>query len=195
MGDILSQFIRGPQHHTHGARIFIQANYLTDTIDYLVRKGRSVLPVLVDDPGDVLGFNNPSELLEIQERFRLKAEAEAGGERRVAANPGVFKPPAEWARCLANPDGEIQRSLVEVHGILTDIRQVTERLPAMAKILEGEVGDMEGIVLQSQEAIRETTRLLEAVQRHWLIRGYVDQADPSERIPPAQVTPMNGGRP
>ena len=41
--------------------------YLTDTIAHVVENGGRVVSVPVDHPDDVLAFNNPEELLEIEE--------------------------------------------------------------------------------------------------------------------------------
>jgi len=91
-----------------------QEEYLTDTIDGLVQKGKRVLPVPVDDPEDVLGFNSPEELLEIEEHFRRKAGLEV--EEAVPLDPRVFKPPAEWAKRLASPDAEVTAMLAALYG-------------------------------------------------------------------------------
>ena len=88
--------------------------YLTDTIGHLVDTGKSVVPVPVDDPEDVLGFNSPEELLEIEEHFRRKAGAAVADE--VVLDPRIFKPPAEWARRLADPDAEVHGMLRAIYG-------------------------------------------------------------------------------
>ena len=82
-----------------------QEEYLTDTIDYLVSKGMRVVPVPVDDPEDVLGFNNPPELLEIEEHFRKKLGLDVA--EKVALDPNIFKPAEQWAQMLAHPDASV----------------------------------------------------------------------------------------
>ena len=91
-----------------------QEEYLTDTIDWLVRHGKRVLSVTVDDADDVLGFNSPEELLDIEEHFRTKAGVEA--EEGVQLDARIFKEPAEWAKRLANPGAEVNAMLRAIYG-------------------------------------------------------------------------------
>jgi len=143
--------------------------------------------------GAVLNCTKDAELMEILDELLSQIRVEV--VPTVTQIRRAVETYTTLAESLLDPEDTVQKSLVEVNGILSDVRQVTRRLPAMAETIGSEVDDARGIVLQSQETIRETTRLLGAVERHWLIRNYVDQADPSERIPPARVTPVNGGRP
>ncbi len=91
-----------------------QEEYLTDTIDYAVSRGLTVTPVPVDDPDDVLGFNNPPELLEIEEHFRKKLGLDVA--EQVALDPAVFKPAETWAQILSNPDGAVSEMLRAIYG-------------------------------------------------------------------------------
>ena len=88
--------------------------YLTDTVDYLSRTGRRVIPVATDDPEDVLGFNNPAEVLQIEERL----QQHGGKTARVAepADHGVFQSPARWAHCLRDQNSTLQMMLRDIYG-------------------------------------------------------------------------------
>lgn len=88
--------------------------YLTDSLEALVRSGRKVALAPVDDPDDVLGFNSPEELLQIEEHFRRKAGIEIGAGGQW--DPSVFKAPEVWARALANPDDEVRAMLCANYG-------------------------------------------------------------------------------
>ena len=88
--------------------------YLTDALEHLVRTKHRVLPVPVDAPDDVLGFNSPTELLEIEEHFRRKMGVEI--TERVALDPRIFKPPAEWAACLSSSDPSVTHMLQGIYG-------------------------------------------------------------------------------
>ncbi len=96
---------------------------------------------------------------------------------------------------LANELGEItvkiNESLAEVRQILHDVELSTAKLPTMAGVIEGEVKDLPGMVLQTQDTLRETTRLIEGLQKHWLIRAYINKGEPGTRIPPSAA----GGTP
>lgn len=52
------------------------------------------------------------------------------------------------------------------------------------------VNELTGLVLQTQVSMRELERLVEAMQRHWLLRKYVNQTNPPPRRPlPASEEP------
>lgn len=75
---------------------------------------------------------------------------------------------------------KINEALAEVKGSLGDISDTMD-------IVKGEAADLPGVVLQTRETMRETEKLLLAIQRHWLLRSYVEQAEPSTLIPPSEV--------
>src|SRR5690606_19654702 len=88
--------------------------YLTDAVELLVRAGRKVVMAPVDDPDDVLGVNNPEELLAVEEHFRRKGSAVTGADD--GPDPRVFKSPEVWARLLSQPDGEVRNLLQAIYG-------------------------------------------------------------------------------
>ncbi len=74
---------------------------------------------------------------------------------------------------------EIEALLSELRAVLADIKETTARLPAMAATVGGEVDALPGTVVQVNETLRESERLIQGIQQHWLIRKYV----PSDRLP------------
>ncbi len=83
---------------------------------------------------------------------------------------------------------EIREIVVRLREIADDAARTAATFPPMAETLSGEVEDIPGLVLQSREMLRESQRLIEALQSHWLIRGYVDRGEESSRIPAAAVS-------
>ena len=61
------------------------------------------------------------------------------------------------------------------------------RVPEIADALAKEMKDLPGLVRQTQISMVELERLIEALQRHWLVRKYVDPADP--------LSPRNAAKP
>jgi phospholipid/cholesterol/gamma-HCH transport system substrate-binding protein len=88
---------------------------------------------------------------------------------------------------------QLAELVAQVQKILADVKQTTAQLPGLTKTVGGEVQDASGLVLQTQAAIRETEKLIEGLQRHWLLRTYVDQVEPPARIPPQAVPAGPGG--
>jgi phospholipid/cholesterol/gamma-HCH transport system substrate-binding protein len=68
---------------------------------------------------------------------------------------------------------EINALLKSVDAILADVKKASGALPEM--------------MLQTQDTVREAETLIEGIQKHWLLKKYVEQAAPSERIPPSTV--------
>ena len=82
----------------------------------------------------------------------------------------------------------------QVNATLEDIRQisgnlihVTASMPATIENINDQVQLLSGVIIQVQTTLREIQRLTEAAQRHWLIRGYVEDDQPSVRIAPQEV--------
>lgn len=82
---------------------------------------------------------------------------------------------------------EIERILAQVKAILADLKEVSTRLPPMAETVGREVDALPGTVAQSQETLREAERLIEGIQRHWLIRKNVPSATLPDIIPPIEA--------
>lgn len=65
-------------------------------------------------------------------------------------------------------------------------------LPEITGKLGGEARDLPGTVLQAQKTMYEMELLVEALQRHWLVRKYVEPPTTAPRIAPGR---LEGGRP
>lgn len=78
---------------------------------------------------------------------------------------------------------QVQATLEELQIVLAHVREATAELPAMARTVGGEVEDLPGTVRMTQETLRETEKLLEGIQRHWLIRKYIPNEQQSPLIP------------
>jgi len=91
-------------------------------------------------------------------------------------------------------------TMSELRGVTTNldiaVRNVvkgTARLPEITDAVANETKDLPGLVLQSQTSMREMERLIEAMQRHWLLRKYVNLTNPPPVLPrPKPPAPENG---
>jgi len=80
-------------------------------------------------------------------------------------------------------DGEIKAAVDQLNVILADVRAATQVLPSAAQTIGDEIKDVPGTVLMTQEAIMEAERLIEGIQRHWLIRKHIPQTERTPMIP------------
>jgi|ERR1043166_879149 phospholipid/cholesterol/gamma-HCH transport system substrate-binding protein len=59
-----------------------------------------------------------------------------------------------------------------------NIQNGTTRLPEITSVMADEAKDLPGLVQQTQTSMRELERLIEAMQRHWVLRRYVNKTNP-----------------
>jgi len=71
--------------------------------------------------------------------------------------------------------------------VLQDIHKTMERFPGIMGRLEGEMQTMPGLIMQTEETLRQIEKLVIGMQKHWLLREYVEQQTPVTRIPSAAV--------
>ena len=84
-------------------------------------------------------------------------------------------------------------SVDELQVTLNNLQQASTNLPAISDAVGQEAKDLPGLALQTQTSMRELERLIEAMQRHWLLRKYVNQTNPPPLRPLSQ--PAVPGRP
>jgi hypothetical protein len=90
------------------------------------------------------------------------------------------------------------RSMNELQSTLTNLQQASgnlqlasTNLPPISEALGKEAEGLPGLVMQSQTAMRELERLIDAMQRHWLFRKYVNKTNPPPLRPvPAGAEPQ-----
>jgi len=61
---------------------------------------------------------------------------------------------------------------------LNNLQQASTNLPAISGAVGREAKDLPGLVLQTQVSMREVERLVEAMQKTWLLRKYVNPTNP-----------------
>jgi phospholipid/cholesterol/gamma-HCH transport system substrate-binding protein len=82
------------------------------------------------------------------------------------------------------------QALNELRGVITNLNAAsknvqsgTVRLPEITDAIADEAKDLPGLVQQTQTSMRELERLIEAMQRHWLLRKYVNHTNPPSGQP------------
>ena len=66
-------------------------------------------------------------------------------------------------------------------------------LPVVAETVRRESQTLPGAVFETRQTIREVERLVRALERHWLLRGYVESEVPIGRIEPGEVPDVSTG--
>ena len=74
-------------------------------------------------------------------------------------------------------------AMSELQGVVTNLNVAAGRLPEITDAVADEAKDLPGLVRQTQTSMRELERLVEALQRHWLLRKYVNQTNPPPSRP------------
>ena len=78
------------------------------------------------------------------------------------------------------------RSADALQVTLNNLQQASTNLPAISDAMGREAKDLPGLVLQTQTSMRELERLIEAMQRHWLLRKYVNKTNPPPLNPQSE---------
>lgn len=73
---------------------------------------------------------------------------------------------------------QLQGTFTNLNLAVKDVQKGTARLPEIADAVANETKDLPGLVEQTQTSMRELERLIEALQRHWLVRKYVNKTNP-----------------
>jgi phospholipid/cholesterol/gamma-HCH transport system substrate-binding protein len=83
---------------------------------------------------------------------------------------------------------QANRSVDELQVTLNNLQQASTNLPAISDVVGKEAKDLPGLVLQTQVSMREVERLVEAMQKTWLLRKYVNPTNPPPLHPQSEPT-------
>lgn len=81
---------------------------------------------------------------------------------------------------------ELQRVATNLNLAVENIQNGTARLPEITDAVADESKNLPGLVLQTKRSMIEMERLVEAIQKQWLIRKYVNQTNPPPLLPLAE---------
>jgi phospholipid/cholesterol/gamma-HCH transport system substrate-binding protein len=79
---------------------------------------------------------------------------------------------------------DLQGVVTNLNAAVKNVQTGTERLPEITDAAANEAKELPGLVRQTQTSMRELERLIEGMQRHWLVRKYVNRTNP----PPLRPT-------
>ena len=73
---------------------------------------------------------------------------------------------------------DLQVVVTNLNVAVKNVQDGTARLPEITDAVADGAKDLPGLVQQTQTSMRELERLIEAMQRHWLLRKYVNKTNP-----------------
>lgn len=121
------------------------------------------------------------------------AGAGEGTVGKLITDPTLANEAAMLLTNLNHTLSELRTVVTNLNAASANVRSGTARLPEVTGALADEAKDLPGLVAQTQSSMRELERLIEAMQRHWLLRRYVKQTNPPrsgmETPPPKPATP------
>ena len=106
----------------------------------------------------------------------------------TAVLPAITASLGDEAKSLQTLLNQTQKTIAQLDPIMGDIQKTTSSLPGTTRALEESVKALPGTVIQMQETLLQIQRLVEAAQKTWLLRSYVDQGNQGKHISPSQVT-------
>jgi phospholipid/cholesterol/gamma-HCH transport system substrate-binding protein len=77
------------------------------------------------------------------------------------------------------------QAMSELQSAVTNVNAAAAQLPGITGAVADEAKDLPGLVRQTQVSMRELERLIEAMQKNWLVRKHVNKTNP----PPAYPLP------
>jgi phospholipid/cholesterol/gamma-HCH transport system substrate-binding protein len=78
---------------------------------------------------------------------------------------------------------ELQSAVTNLNVAIKNVRDGTVRLPEITDSVANASKDLPGLVQQTQTSMREIERLVEAMQRHWFLRKYLNKTNPPPTRP------------
>jgi len=93
----------------------------------------------------------------------------------------------QMADDVSNMIKQANITLEETRKVSENLTRVTALMPDTIKNINDQVKLLSGVIIQTQTTLREIQRLTEATQRHWLIRGYVEDDQTYMRVSPKEV--------
>jgi len=122
------------------------------------------------------------------ENIAASIEEGKGTLGKLIANPALADEAQNVLSRANETMGELQGVVTNLGVAVKNVQSGTARLPEITEAVAHEMKDLPGLVLQTQTSMRELERLIEAMQRHWLLRKYVNPTNP----PPLRAVPAFG---
>jgi ABC-type transporter Mla subunit MlaD len=88
---------------------------------------------------------------------------------------------------LQKTTAKLPEVVASTNSVLADVHKTTDKLPQVMESVQVSVQGLPPLLLQVQETMRQTERLVEGIQHHWLVSSYVEPDTTGKRIRPDDV--------
>ncbi len=119
------------------------------------------------------------------DQVAVRLESMTAGVEQGKGTIGKLLTDTALADQATNFFGQVNQTMNQLQSVVTNlstavknVQTATERLPEITDAAANEAKDLPGLVRQTQASMRELERLIEAMQRNWLIRKYVNRTNP-----------------
>jgi phospholipid/cholesterol/gamma-HCH transport system substrate-binding protein len=204
-GDSFVEITRGtnaPLPSPGGFIVCLSAEELPARLERMLEELRAELMPIVRKAGITLDewAKLGSDLQQTQEKlhqFVARLDHLASGVEQGKGTAGKLLTDTALADEAHNLLARANDAMSELQGVVTNLNTAMQsvqsgaaRLPEITDAVAREAKDLPGLVQQTQVSMRELERLVEALQRHWLVRKYVNKRDPAPLRPlPASEEP------
>jgi len=84
----------------------------------------------------------------------------------------------------------LQEVITNLNGAVKNVQNGTARLPEITEAAANEAKDLPGLVQETQVSMRELERLIEAMQKNWLVRKHINKTNPPPAPPFSGLPPQ-----
>ena len=196
-GDAYFEITRGQGRPLAEKDASIVCRELPGTVETAIEEVRSAaLPVFKKlsaglDTWTALGTNLITTQAQLDQLIARLNTMVAGVEQgqgtagKLLTDPALADEAQQLLRRANAVLGQLQGVATNLSVAVQNVQNGTTRLPEITDAVADGTKDLPGLVEQSQVSMREIERLVEAMQRHWLLRKYVNKSNP----PPLRPLP------
>jgi len=112
------------------------------------------------------------------DRIAGDVEAGKGTAGKLITDPGLADAIKQLLTQANDAMSGLQGAVTNIETAVKNIQNGATRIPEITTDVADATKVLPSLVQQSQTSMRELERLIEAMQRHWLIRKYVNHTDP-----------------
>jgi phospholipid/cholesterol/gamma-HCH transport system substrate-binding protein len=197
-GDSFIEITRGVKEPLPSAGAFItclSVEELPARLERILEELRSELMPVVKKAGitfdewaklgsDLQGTQGKlDELMGRLDHLASDVEAGKGTAGKLLTDPALADEAQNLLARANEAMGELQGVVTNLNSATKSVQSGTARLPEITDAVARGAKDLPGLVQQTQVSMRELERLIEAAQRHWLLRKYINKTDPSPLRP------------